>query len=406
MSTTSHTEVSSFQTETTAAIADVRTAMSQFVRSLGEDIHRASDLQRLLGVDYKLSWQIFNLINEADAMTAAKLVPGAPSLQRLVRVAKNKAVPAAVVEKVKRALAKFDRVVELYAEDRVEFDLMASSIGSASAAAAAELVYRKMSFRGDSHTWGVNANVFCGSAIVRLNRDTMTTDELALSARRGYRRLRPDASLNVFFYRNYGADGPPPGQESLPLDHKAAERYGAFILPRFCSQPIPPFRTWKRPDGFTAVDVLSHEIGSQHAVDLTLGKIFRGCPLAKGLKGDPYYQSDIRIVTPTKVMVSFLLLHRPSFGRVQPQLFAFRSTPGDDNMAVAQSVAQLPIREGIQYLGSGRPAWQIPDVESHDELVQTALNEVGWNPVEFDVFRIRIEYPVLHSVVRMGFEVQ
>jgi hypothetical protein len=42
-------------------------------------------------------------------------------------------------------------------------------------------------------------------------------------------------------------------------------------------------------------------------------------------------------------------------------------------------------------------------VHRRDEMVQSAFDEIGWNPADFDVCRLRIEYPVLHSVARMQF---
>lgn len=396
-------QVSAVQTDTTVAIAGVREALGALKTAIGTDLDRPTDLQRRLGVDYKLAWQVYNVICEPDAMAVAKLVPGAPSLQRLLRAAKNKGVPIPIINEVRRAVAAFEQVVNRHAVDRTEFDLMTSSMASPDVAAAAELAYRKSSFRSDSHIWGVCAEVFCSTCAVRLQPGGNLTDELTLTARRGYRRLRPDAPMSVFVNRYYGADGTAPANSPVPLDLKSAEQYGAAILPKYCSQPIPPFRTRKRPDGSNAIDIQSREIGRQHAINLTLGQISRGCPLAKGEADQPYYQTCIRVATPTKLLVQFLLIHRPSFGAVQPELMIYRQTPGDDQIAVAKSAIQLPVRDDVQYLGTGRAVWQIPDVQEHAEMVQSSLDEIGWNPAEFDVFRLRIEYPVLHSAVRTGF---
>lgn len=405
MLTEANTEISSFESDTTSALALVRSSLAAMTRSLKAEIRRPADLQKSLGVDSKLSWQIFNVINEADPLAAAKLIPGAPSVVRLIKAARSRGVSEEEAETVRRAMAEFNRVVERHAQDRAEFDLMASSAASAPIAAAAELAFRKAAFRAESHIWGVCADVIGGTTFVRRAADALGTDDLTLLNRREYRRLRLDAPMSVLAYRNYGAEGTPQGRNRIPLDQKAADQYGAPILPRFCSQPIPVFRTWLRPDGYTAVDVQSREIGRQHAISLTVGGIYRSCPLAKGLKDEPFYQYDMRLVTPARVLVSMVLVHRPSMGRVTPELMVFRQTPGDDKLVVALSSAQVPTRDEIKFLGSGPAAWATPDINAHDAMVQTAFDEVGWNPAEFDVYRVRIEYPVLNSVVRIQFPV-
>jgi hypothetical protein len=399
------TEISSFESDTTSALALVRSSLAAMTRSLKAEIRRPADLQKSLGVDSKLSWQIFNVINEADPLAAAKLIPGTPSVVRLIKAARSRGVSEEQTDTVRRAVAEFNRVVERHAQDRAEFDLMASSAASAPIAAAAEMAFRKAAFRSESHIWGVCADVLGGTTIVRRASDGLTTDEVTLMNRRDCRRLRLDAPMSVFAYRNYGAQGVPEGRVRIPLDQKAADQYGAHILPRFCSQPIPAFRTWLRPDGYTAVDVQSREIGRQHAISLTVGQIYRNCPLAKGINSEPIYQADMRLATPSRVLVSTNLVHRPTLGKVNPELLVFRQTPGDDNIAVAQSAPQVPTRDEIKFLGTGPSAWATPDIDGHDAMVQVAFDEVGWNPAEFDVYRVRIEYPVLHTVVRMQFPV-
>ncbi len=405
MPTPSSTELSSFQTETADALASVRESLRAMTRALNTAIDRPADLRKTLNVDSKLSWQVFNVIHEADSMAAASYVPGTPSLLRLIRAARGKGVPSEITDSVSASIEQFDRVVERHAEDRVEFNLMASSVASDATAIAAEREWRRAAFRAERHVWGVSTDAVAGAAIVRLNPDGRTTDECGLLSRRGCRRLRADASLIVAAQGNYGAAGFASGQSRKPLDAAAAEKFGAPILPQFCTQPIPQFRTWQRPDGFTAVEIASNDIGRQTSVDLTIGGVYRNCPLAKSLDGGPFYQTDLRITSPTRLAVFFLLLHRPSFGAVRPEAFNFRQTFGDSDHAIALSAPQFPVRDSLARLGTGRAAWQMPGIDSHDALIQYSMDELGWNPAEFDVFRIHVEHPVLHSVIRIAFDI-
>jgi hypothetical protein len=404
MQSSSDTVVSTFEIDASAALQVVRKSFSDLIEATGQSIERPTDLQKILEVDSKLSWQIFNVINEEDTFAAAKLVPGDPSVKRLLQAVKKLGVSEKVCQTVRSAVEQFNQVVERHAEDRTEFDFMASSLAkSVSSASTAETAFRRMAFRGESHIWGVCADALCAATIVRRAADGDTTDECTISHKLNCRRLRPDAPTSIFAYRNYGADGPSTDRTRLPLDSAAAERYGAGLMPKFCSQPIPALKTRLRPDGWTAVDMQSAEVGRQSSISLTFGQIFRRCPFARSISGEPLYQNDIRFTTPFGLLISYMLVHRPSFGQVKPRLQVFRQTPGDEDEAVALSAPQVPTREQIVHVGSGRAAWRNADIVGYDDMVQAAFDEIGWNPAEFDVYRVRIEYPALFSVIRMQF---
>jgi hypothetical protein len=400
----SEIETTSFEQDASDALRNVRASLANLIGSIGEKILRPTDLQKALDVDSKLSWQVFNVISESDIMAAAKLVPGDPSLKRLIQAARNRGVSDNLCEGVRHAIAEFNAVVDRHADDREEFDFMASSAASGPAAAAAELGFRRTAFRGESHIWGISIDCAASTTIARLLEDGLTTDEASILNTRGWRRLRLDATTSIVSYRNYGAGGPSASRR-IPLDANAAELQGADLRPRFCTQPIPVFRKWLRPDGYTSVDVPSREIGRKSSFDLTLGHIYRKCPVAKGVNGEPIYHSDMRMHTPIRLLISYLIVHRPSFGVIKPSLQVFRSAPNDMNPVVASSVPQVLTREEISYMGVGKPAWRTPDIKGHDEMVQYAFDELGWNPAEFDVYRVRVEYPVLFSVARIHFAV-
>lgn len=396
---------SSFEIDTSECISKLRASLTALTTAVGPKFSRPIDLKRTLGVDAKLSWQVFNVINEPDPLAAVKLVPGEASVNRLITAAEKLGVSRRIGESVREAMADFQRVVQRHAEDREEFDFMASSSSGASSAATAELAFRRVAYRAESNIWGVSADLFGATTIVRLSDDRTTTDEVSLMNKMGCRRLRPDAPTSIMAYRNYGASVAPADRDRVPLDQAAADRYGAHLMPKYCSQPIPPFKTWKRPDGYMSVDVLSREIGRQGAISLTLGQIYRRCPLARGLEGEPYYHINMRVGTPSALLQNYILIDRRSFGPIKPQVVAFRQTPGDENPAVALSAPQLLTRDEIRFLGTGRSTWNTPDLPRHEEMIQDAFNEIGWNPADFDVYRLRIEYPPLHSVIRVQFPV-
>lgn len=399
-------QISSFETDTTAALGAVRSSLAAMTNAIGGKIQRPADLQRSLGVDSKLSWQIFNVINECDPLSAAKLVPGEPSLKRLLQAASSRGVSDEHGEAIRDAITNFNRVVERHAEDRAEFDFMAASVASPAEIAAAELLNRKLAYQAESRIWGVSTDTFSGINIIRRAPDGKASHICSIATKQGCRRLRADAPLNILGFNHRLTSPPPSDPETLPLDPEASGRYGYPILPDFCSQPLPDFAPCQFIDSKPTVHFHSREIGKQSSLNLTLGVVFPHSPDSKDISGRPLYFQDVRQVTPTRVVLSYLLAHRPSFGRVNPGLMIFRQCVGDENAAVAMSAPQIPVRETVRYLGAGPATWSTSEIDNHAAIIQSAFDRLGWNPVEFDVFRVRVEYPVLHSVLRLSFPIE
>lgn len=66
----------------------------------------------------------------------------------------------------------------------------------------------------------------------------------------------------------------------------------------------------------------------------------------------------------------------------------------------------LRLSETPVFLGSGVNVLHTPDVPRYPEMAQHVLDKLGWNADEFEVYRCRIEYPVLPSSVVLDFDLR
>jgi hypothetical protein len=60
--------------------------------------------------------------------------------------------------------------------------------------------------------------------------------------------------------------------------------------------------------------------------------------------------------------------------------------------------------ESVTYLGKGPSVLYTADVPRYPELANYAFERLGWDGERFDVYRCRVEYPVLPSTVAMVFD--
>lgn len=392
-----------FQSEAARAFAAVRAALGNLVAAVPGTIRRPTDLQKALGVDYKICWQVFNVVRATDSLAAAKHAPSPSGVKRLLTAARRAGVGGEVIDAVRSAAEQLGDVVESHAGDRQAFDAMVSAVSDDEDAAAVDLQHRRAAYRALSHIWGVQVQTYLLSMFVRPSASANGTDECVLNVKHGVRRLRPNVPAVVHGYRHHSSTEVTRSPSRRPLDPDAAARYGAPILPEFCSQPLPAFNTIPYANGWTYHEVSGESIGRRSAVDFAFGGIARDVPFSLDTDGRRLFRSSATMQTSTGLLVSDLLVHRPSYGAVTPELMIFRNTPGDESPEVSRQAQQLPVWEKVTALGTATTVAQTPDTLSYPTMLRAACDALGWDLGEFDLYRVQVQYPVLGSVVRLQF---
>lgn len=60
---------------------------------------------------------------------------------------------------------------------------------------------------------------------------------------------------------------------------------------------------------------------------------------------------------------------------------------------------ELPVKEHPEYLGTSLAAMRAGDVPNHSDMLRKVLTEMGWGNTRFDIYRVRVPYPIMHSVI-------
>jgi hypothetical protein len=391
-----------FETETIVAAASVREALGALVSEIPGEIRKPRELQRVLGVDYKICWQVFNVIQAGDPLKAAKFTPSAPALKRFLASSLSIGINASRVEAVQSAIDQFTSVVRKHAEDRSTFQAMVSA-ASEGDDAAAELPHRRAAYRAMSHIWGAQVESHLSLNFVRRSSSGDRLDECSIAIKRGFHRLRTTASPIVSGSRPSVEEAPPSQFIRQPLDVEAAKKYQAPILPLFSSRPLPKLRTEPGGGGWVHTKLAEEGIGRQSRVNLAFGMGTIGLPVSFDADGRRLFRSGAVFRTPTGLLVMDVLVHRQSFPNIDPEAVAFQSMPGEENPVVAKEAPQLPVHERIAMLGSAHLASDTPDWPDYSKALRYAAEKMKWDLAEFDIFRLRMEYPVIGAVVRLQF---
>lgn len=379
---------------------EVQRALAEWVAAVPGELRRPADMQKALRLDSKICWQVFNVIRGENALSAARYVPTAAAMQRAIRAAEAAGVAEANSRAVLDSLAEFDAVVRVHAGSRADFAAMLSAVAPDESAEQVELQHRRAAYRALSHIWGAQQDVFGSTTIVRRSASgEHASDELLIGVKRGLRRLRPGG------HELYGSRLATPGAEPqplpTPLDPEAAQRYGAPLLPEFCTRPLPRFRTLSE-SGWQYCELVDDRLGRQGSVDLVFGTRADGLAFPRDVDGRRWFGLSALLRMPAALLINTLLVHRPSFGAVAPKHMVFAAVPGSDAPRHMARVS-LPQRERVVPLGRADQLAQAPDLPGYGEMLAHACGRAGWELGEFDAFRVRISHPVLHAVSRLYF---
>ena len=396
-----------FLVESGAVMQQLRTSVSEVLRAVPQRVRTTRDLQTALGVDVKLCWQVLKLGGPGDALSLARFVPTAVPMRRFLRAARTAGVDRAVVDRVGAAYEAFTNQVAIHAGDRPTFEAMATAgpggdgdrAGDDLPKAAARL--RKAAFQTASRYAGVQLDTYLGLSFVHPGARHGRLDAAFLRCKLGVRRLRPAVDLHVDSTRLVASDAADPatrdafGRETL--DPEAADRYGAPILPRFSSDPLPRFLTTTDANGTSHTRVAGDGVGQRATADLVFGQRVSDVPLTALYGGTRHgFATSIDMTTPTGVVILDKLVHRPTFPRLDLGFtvdWMFAPPPVDG----AAPPPHLPFHERLVRLDAGVDGARMRDVPGYVDIVEYVCGRCGWRADEFDVYRVRVDYPLMFT---------
>jgi hypothetical protein len=370
------------------------------VSALPKPMNRASELQKLLEIDYKLCWRIFKVIRAEDPLTGMNHVPTLRSLRLVVEAAERAGAPLPLLKVLEQSVGRLHEVVQAHAGDRGSFESMVSIAAGGNDASQADQMHRRNAHRSLSHLWGVQSDTAVQLYMMRLCPDRPAVQMCSVAGKYGLRRLKPSAPAMISGYGPNDASADGQGWYMTPLDPRAERLHGAHVLPTFCTHPLPPLRISVAADGYRTVELDDNGIGRLSAADIVTGSLVT-CGFASNEELQAHRWLSVRTSSPVGVSVIDLLLHRDSFGAVQPKVACYGSMMSEAKQAV--TAGPQFSHDEVTALGSANVAASNPDVPRYAELLTYAFARVDWDARDFDVYRFRMSYPILHSVTRIDF---
>jgi hypothetical protein len=393
-----------FENDVTEVMTRLRSALAQLIAAAPDDIAKGADLHRSFRLDRTLSWKVFKVAHATDPMAAGAHVPSPASMGTLFKAARKRGVPEALIESAARVAEEFEDVVADHAGDRAAFDSMVSALAQDDTCEQMDLVHRRLGFRAQRHILGVQARTHVKLLALQPSQDPEWLDAVLIQGFVGLRRLRGDAPLIISYSGARDDEGGAQQVRRRPLGH-ATGGDGMCLLTEYCSQPLPEFRTSQMEDGFLRGEVLTRDVGNRAAATCFEGHVVSPAMPRYRRKGNDVVASVVVVRNPCEVLVVDLLVPPTLYGLVKPSAYVKTDHLGDSSRdLVTKYDCRLPGQPAVRHLGRSASVLHTPDVPRYAEMAHDAFERAGWNAEEFDVYRCRIEYPVMPSSVVVEFD--
>jgi len=220
----------------------------------------------------------------------------------------------------------------------------------------------------------------------------------------GLKRLRPTARLEIARHRFDRTDGTV--VRRAPIDPLGTDERGIAFLEPFCSKPTPRIRSEEHPDGFVRSAIVSRQLGLRSAVTCVLADVTLDEPMSGTTEHPdrPGVGHIHEVATPCRTLVQDLLIHPDLGGERLSELRVISNRRDAGAWPANDPAVLLSVQESVHHAGRGPAAVATPEIPRYPEMIEHVTGLLGWDFGGCHVHRVRIEFPVLDSVVWMRYE--
>ena len=391
-----------FEGEASDALFRVQTALADLINAVPGPPQSPNELRKTLGIDKSLAWKVTKAVEECDPFGVVPFLPGEAGQKILLRAASSKGAPDEVVGAVRAALDSVDQVIKRHAGDRAAFELMLAGCRDLCQTRAA-VMQRRESFHSNSLVWGVQAKVQYVAGFLRPSEQPGMADFARV---RGFvdcrwiRHVPWTIARSVIFDDKGDVSKTAPAFEPLEPPPDGMKTH---LLHEFCSQPLPRFERRVDPDGTIRDVFLDTTVGNTGSVTCFIGDVVRAIgPLVRDAE-NRFAAVVTRLATPSALLLLDVFVHNSLFDGRPPE-FAVYGEMESRPWPASDEHQRLPLNVDVERTGRGASAASTRDVPRCADLARYVFKKTGWSEREFNLFRVRLEYPPLPVSAVMRYE--
>ncbi len=392
-----------FEPACLAAFDDLRGALIELYTSVGADPVTPQDVARRFRVNKTLTWTLSKVMNSNDPIATLPIVPGESSMKTLLAALQRHGAKPEAIERVRKAIATLDGIVEHHLGDRATLQMVVDGMGRGKDDRLESS--RKLAFRGNSGLWGVQARTRLMTVFMAPNKDDPARLDMALV--RGYiefRRLRSDVRWPIFQLRGWGEANAPAAGPWQPLETAESDLVGLPLLTRFSTVAPHDIEEVKGNDGVDYM-LAPGPIGNAGAVDFYIADCAQSVAGIYRTATDTTGEFGATISVPTEKLVFDLIVDESLDFALHPEVRAFGGVFSEPSESQSPSGSlPIPMPQNIVSLPGQPPVVAITSVPDYPKIVELVNQRMGWDGKAFRGVRMELPYPPLGSTVLLRFK--
>ena len=387
---------------------EIRKSFAKVLGSLSSPVRRPRDITRVLGLHRTLAWKIMQVVDTEDPFAIAPYIPGTEGINIFLSAAERCATPPEVINQARAAIADFEKMIAEHVGDRASLELMLGA-STRKNRPQIDLSYRKAGFQCGSYTWGVQARSRLLCAILYPDADPMRVRAAKIAGFVNLRRVRRETRWTLWRTTNVdNEDGTSLNNAFVPIDPEGAQPRGVPLLQPFSTVPPSQIERVVLPAS-TEERWAPGSVGDKFAITCITGEVLRKPMPRYRTEQETRHEFGQQVYTPVEVLVQDLAVHRDLYGRVAPELTVYSELIGrtwydcPPEVLKDQELGAFPTQ--VEYLGRGADALETSDVPQYPDIMRFAFGKLGWDTEACDMYRARMEYPVLSTATVLSFEI-
>jgi len=383
------------RSDSEAVLSDIGLSLRAVLAAIYEGTPAPRHLEKLLGLHKTLCWRVLQVAFARDPLAAAPYLPGDEGMEKLLKAAQRAGAQRTICETVRAGVARYRDLARAHAGDRASFEVMLMSLAAPRETTVELKAARRAGYRSTSYLWGVQTAVRILAVIINPHAD----GSVDLATIRGHvraRRVREQGLLRLSRTIEHDTDAPDKRRVvAVPIDPDSLVG-GVPILPQFSTKPLPRLDAIALPGQNVEYCFADQHVGEQSAVTIFTGEIRRGLQGARWRSEGNTSNAMMMAVRDPVGLGVIDLWAPPEFGTGHRALTV--SSVGVD--ALRQRPDQWHVLPGdatAARLGKGLAAAHLSEVPEYEQAVAHCMKLLGWNPRDFELHRLRMEYPVVGS---------
>ncbi len=386
-----------FEDAAVHALERLRGAAASSIKSAGANDLNSLALSRKLGIDKSLSWRMVRFIEEVNAFSASKHLPGDAGLRIFARAIRASGAAARQLAEFDAAIEELEGVVARHAGNRAAFRALLTHCTELPHADNRAVGFRRGAHEANAALWGIQAHTRLMMAFLTAGEGG-SVDVALVSGFLGLRRSRRDLSWPVARRRILGHEGRSRDGLALPLDPSVAMD-AAPMLSEYSTIRGESLRPVGTDHGFW-YELPEGDIGLSGAVDCVFGERLPGAGPA--LRDDAVEDAEVmlRVDIPVEHLLLEVFVDRkiPVTGNARVSQFNLL-TGGSGENSPDRERARMPIADQVQELGNDPRTWSTPAAPRHWEMVNDCMQWMSRQPADFRVYRVSMQWPLIPTAI-------